>query len=99
MSRREIDFKKLGDDASLHAGDELESAAKVLAVTLGEHERHVIRKYQTLVVGHAILAQIDALAQEIRLLSERSIDTAKPLEQDKSILCQLLDRFKKLVGL
>ena len=37
-----MNFKKLGDDASLHAGDELESAAKVLAVTLGEHKQHVI---------------------------------------------------------
>lgn len=99
MSGPEIDFNKLGDDASIHAGYELESAAKVLAVTLGEPERNVIRKYQTLVVGHALLAQIDALAQEIRLLSERSTDTPKPVEQEKSIFCQLLSRFKKVAGL
>ncbi|PTR15062.1 hypothetical protein C8R31_10489 [Nitrosospira sp. Nsp2] len=94
MSAPEIDYKQLGMDSSLYASEELENAAKVLAVmleTMGEPEREIIRKYPALVVGLARLTHADALAHEVRLKAALAEDRPEPTEREKSIIYRALE--------
>lgn len=94
MNGPEIDYKQLGDEAALYASEELEDAAKVLAVmleTMGEPEREIIRKYPALVVGLARLTQIDALSHEVRLKVAAVEEALKCTDREKSIIYRALE--------
>ncbi|SDA29188.1 hypothetical protein SAMN05216315_14212 [Nitrosospira sp. Nsp18] len=73
MSGPDIDFNKLASDAGEYATDELANAAEGLAAlldTLPEPQATVIRKYPVLAVGLALLAHLDARAEEQRIMRE-----------------------------
>ena len=94
MNAPEIDYKQLGDESAMYASEELEDAAKVLAVmleTMGGPEREIIRKYPALVVGLARLTQIDALSHEARLKVAAAEDTLKLTDREKSIIYRALE--------
>lgn len=94
MNRPEIDFKQLGDNASLHASEELENAVKVVAAvleTIGEAGQEIMREYPLLVVGLARLIQADVLAQESRLNAAAVKDMLRPTDREKSIIYRALE--------
>lgn len=97
MSNSEIDYKQLGDDASLHASEELENAVKVVAAlleTISEAGQEIMREYPLLVVGLARLIQTDVLAQESRLKALKAAavgDMFRPTDREKSIIYRALE--------
>ena len=94
MSGSEIDYKQLGDDASLHASEELENAVKVVAAvleTIGEAGQEIMREYPLLVVGLARLIQADVLAQQSRLTAAAIEDMLRPTDREKSIIYRALE--------
>lgn len=94
MSGPEIDFDKLGDDASLYASDELASALHcVIAMrkSMTKDQREVFEECGAIVVGFALLAQVDALSQEIRLNRLHARDTRQASDREKSIMYRALE--------
>lgn len=94
MSGAEIDFDKLGDDASLYASDELASALHCVVAMLKsmtKDQREVFKECGPAVVGFALLAQVDALSQEIRLNRLHARDTPQASDSEKSIMYRALE--------
>lgn len=92
MSAPEIDLNELALNAHLFAGEQLVAAAGSLALLLkmsSLRPEKVMDEHPILVVGFALLAHLDARAEENRCLMEAGIQTMQEIAEGVDMLCTL----------
>lgn len=90
MSAPEIDANELAANAAQFAGYQLTDAAGCVAVLLERPSAspvEIMEKHPVLVVGHALLAYLDARAEEQRILGETVIEALQEIAESTDMLC------------